>query len=46
MIKEAAKPFIFEGGPRSNDLQVLRESFIDFFREVEIAGELDAEPSV
>ena len=46
LLEEAARPYLDEGGPSPEHLQVVREALLGFFREAEIAGALDAEPQL
>jgi transcriptional regulator with XRE-family HTH domain len=41
LLEEAAGLFVVAGGPSAKDLQAIRESLLDYFRQLEVAGELD-----
>jgi hypothetical protein len=41
MLEEAIHPFLGEGGPKREHLEAVRGGLLRFFREAEIAGELD-----
>jgi hypothetical protein len=44
LLDEAIRPFLGEGGPKPEHLEAIRDGLLSFFREAEVAGELDAEP--
>jgi transcriptional regulator with XRE-family HTH domain len=46
LLEQAAKPYLEEGGPNPEHLQVLREDLLVFFREAETTGALDTEPQL
>jgi transcriptional regulator with XRE-family HTH domain len=46
MLEEAIQPFLGEGGPKREHLEAVREGLLRFFREAEIAGELDTAPQL
>ena len=44
MLDEALRPYLAEDGPDSGHLAAVRKAMIDFFRQAELAAELDGEP--
>ena len=46
LLEETIRPYLEEGGPKPEHLQVVREELLVFFRETETCGGLDTEPQL
>jgi len=43
LLEATARPYAFEGGPKPEHLEAIRQGLLRFFHEAEVSGALDAE---